>query len=236
MCGRFVSPSERDIEREFQLRGRDVDLFDRRYNVAPTVPVPIIRAGDAGAELVMARWGLLPRNSPEPKTHLSTHNARLETIATKWTWRWPLQNRRCIVPVAGWYEWEEIQVPGAKKPVKQPWYLHAGDDHTLGFAGLWDRWTHKETGETVDSCTVVVTESVDAMGRVHDRMPVILPAAEHAAWMDPQPISPEAAVAMLGRFKVAGLVMYPVSTAVNSSRSQGAQLIEPISDEVVSLG
>jgi putative SOS response-associated peptidase YedK len=81
-----------------------------------------------------------PATRRSPKTHLATFNARIESVAKAYTYHWPFVHRRCLVPAAGWYEWESIEIPGQKKPRKQPLFIHGEDGHPLAFAGLWDRW------------------------------------------------------------------------------------------------
>ena len=141
-------------------------------------------------------------------------------------------HRRCLVPAKGWYEWETIQAPGQKKSVKQPWYILPEDGGPIAFAGLWDRW---EKGDhVVDSFTIIVRNSTDAMGRVHDRMAVVLPQKDQAAWLDPKRNEVDDVHAILARTSVQGLIMHRVTSAVSSACSQGAALIDSIDDEIVS--
>ena len=71
MCGRYVSPEEAAIEREWnRVRIRNPLGLDRtNWNVAPTHQVPALRrvgrdaeagGGEGGVELVALRWGLIP--------------------------------------------------------------------------------------------------------------------------------------------------------------------------------
>jgi putative SOS response-associated peptidase YedK len=60
MCGRYVSPEEAEIERFWHIGRHNNNPFGRRFNVAPTTQVPLLRAGKGGLELEMARWGLIP--------------------------------------------------------------------------------------------------------------------------------------------------------------------------------
>jgi hypothetical protein len=40
---------------------------------------------------------------------------------------------------------------------KQPRFISAADGAVLSIAGLWDQWKDPETGESVLSCTLIVT-------------------------------------------------------------------------------
>jgi putative SOS response-associated peptidase YedK len=52
---------------------------------------------------------------------------------------------------------------------KQPWYFTRADGKPMTFAGLWDKWKDKATGEVLKSCTMLVTEPNDFVAEVHDR-------------------------------------------------------------------
>jgi putative SOS response-associated peptidase YedK len=78
-----------------------------------------------------------------------------------------LEKRRCIVPATGFYEWQGA--PGQK----QPFAITFPEAPVFGFAGLWERW-RPEAGDPVDTFTIVTTDANEAVGSIHDRMPVIL--------------------------------------------------------------
>jgi putative SOS response-associated peptidase YedK len=57
MCGRYVSPDEATIEREFNLV-RSEWQFPPSYNVAPKQDVPIVRVNEAGERTgARVHWG-----------------------------------------------------------------------------------------------------------------------------------------------------------------------------------
>ena len=57
---------------------------------------------------------------------------------------------------------------------KQPYFISATDGGMLNIAGLWDRWHSTDTGESVLSCTMIVTDANAFTRPVHNRMPVLL--------------------------------------------------------------
>jgi putative SOS response-associated peptidase YedK len=87
-----------------------------RWNIAPTTTSPIVRAGDGGRELTLARWGLVPLWAKDTKIAASTINARSETVFAKPAFRAAAKVRRWLVPATGWYEW--IGPPKARTPVR----------------------------------------------------------------------------------------------------------------------
>jgi putative SOS response-associated peptidase YedK len=79
---------------------------------------------------------------------LSTFNARVETVTTKPFFREAFKRTRCIIPASGYYEWQDT--PDGK----QPHYFTCTDGQVISFAGLWDEWQGRATGETLKSCTM----------------------------------------------------------------------------------
>src|ERR1039457_2944652 len=142
MCGRFV------IAKSSDTYGQMFDLLvpsiSPNYNVAPTHNVLAVRAGDAGAEAVMLRWGLIPSWSQDKKTIFI--NARSETIADKPAFRSAFKKRRCLIFADGYYEWKTV----AKQ--KQPYYFRLQDDSPFVFAGIWETWKREEE---IQSCSII---------------------------------------------------------------------------------
>ena len=86
------------------------------------------------------RWGLVPYwwDRPLKELKLATFNARAETVAEKPFFREPFKSRRCLMPVSGYYEWEDTPQG------KQPHYFTARDESpVLTIAALWDQWTDR---------------------------------------------------------------------------------------------
>ena len=73
--------------------------------------------------LYLLGWGLVPRWwSKAPKElKQATFNARAETVAEKIFFREAFKRRRCLIPVSGYYEWQDTPTG------KQPWYFTARD-------------------------------------------------------------------------------------------------------------
>ena len=74
MCGRYVSPDESSIEREFNLVHTEWQ-FPPCYNVAPTQLVPIVRSVHGARQGVRVRWGLIPFFAKGVSGKFSTINA-----------------------------------------------------------------------------------------------------------------------------------------------------------------
>src|SRR5271154_3433951 len=154
--------------------------FQPRFNVCPTTTIDTIVAPEGERRLERMRWGLIPSwwSKPLKELKLATFNARAETVATKPFFRGPFKRTRCLIPVSGYYEWQDT--PGGK----QPWYFTARDGSpALTIAGLWDEWPDKATGEKLKSCTMIIPEPNKFVAEVHDRMPVLLTEKDHEPWL-----------------------------------------------------
>ncbi|MCA9510101.1 MAG: SOS response-associated peptidase, partial [Myxococcales bacterium] len=131
MCGRYtLSSRAEDIARAFEAELPPAEATDAarafalpRYNVAPAQPAPVVRATGDGRRLVAAhRFGLVPAWADDPRVGARMINARAETAAEKPAFRAALRQRRCIVPMTGFYEWQKR---GSRK---QPYFITMQDD------------------------------------------------------------------------------------------------------------
>ena len=235
MCGRYVSPEQAAIERAWHIGRHNNNPFRRRFNVLPTTNVPILRrAADANEiELTEARWGLIPHWWSKPKPPTSTINARSEEAAGKPMWRHPYRNARCLIPAVGWYEWKPMErtdpATGEVKTYKQPFYLRVEREGPVCFAGLMSIWT-PEGGEPRLTCAIMTRSPSPSAAEIHDRMPVILRESAHRDWLNPE-MNDAANVAEIIATKTIDEVRhYPVSTRINSAKTDDEKLIEPTRD------
>jgi putative SOS response-associated peptidase YedK len=218
MCERFyltAAPSE--IKRQFKLD--KVPELVPRYNIAPTQPSPIVVAKEKSRELLLARWGLVPAWSRDLSVGAGMVNAPGETLEAKPAYRVPFQSQRCLVLANGFYAW---QTRGARK---QPYKIAVRNGALIGFAGLWERWT-PETGDAVDTFTIITTEASRLVGEVHDRMPVIIASADHQRWLT---ASADAVKRLLVPY-TSGLTIVPVGDRVNSIKNDDVSLLQPAID------
>ena len=213
MCGRFTYKlTWEELVRLYRL---SLDQPPRntqaRYNVCPTDTIDTIVSHDGKRELVPMRWGLVPRwwSKTIKDAKMATFNARAETVETKPFFRDAFKRTRCLIPVSGYYEWQDT--PGGKRP----WYFTARDGSpALTVAGLWDQWRDRASGETLKSCTMIITEPNSFVAEVHDRMPALLAEKDFEPWL-----SGEAGVDLLKPAPEDTLQCWPVSKRVNSSKA-----------------
>jgi putative SOS response-associated peptidase YedK len=170
---------------------------------------------------------LVPSWAKDSRIGARLINARSETLAQRPAFRSLVSTRRALLPVSGFYEWRRPE-PGSPAR-KQPFYFHHADGEPLVFAGLWDLWLDAE-GQPLRSCTIITTAANKTMASVHHRMPVILPRDAWDEWLDPEPMPPTLLAELLAPAADDLLTINPVSRAVNSSRNDGPELIEPVDE------
>jgi len=223
MCGRYsITTPVEALARLFRFGGPLPNL-PPRYNVAPTQQVPIVRRAPANGEreLVQVRWGLIPFWAKDAKISYSLINARADGVDTKPSFREAFKRgRRCLIAADGYYEWEKKGTP------KQPWRYTLKDGGPFAFVGLWERWDKAPDGAPVESCTIITTEANALAAKLHDRMPVILPADAYSAWLGEDSASPPELLPLLKPYPAHAMRAYRVSTAVNNVRNDGPECIE----------
>ena len=126
-------------------------------------------------------------------------NLRAETVQTKFR-----TSGRCLVPASGFYEWKS---EGRRK---QPYYFRSASEPLLALAGVWER----------DTCSLITTEPNAVVGKVHDRMPLIVPRERYAAWLGGN-------TDLLEDPPEVRLTGHPVSMAVNQAANDAPALIAP---------
>ena len=236
MCGRYAASADAELLEEiFVIDEVAGPLPPPRYNIAPTDPVIAVveRAertdpSTVTRKLVELRWGLVPSWSKDAKGAARMINARFETVAEKPAFRKALATRRCLLPADGYYEWYaqtvDPSVPAGRRPPKQAFFIHPADGSLLAMAGLYEFWKNP-VGEWLATCTIITTTAADAVGHIHDRMPMTVPRECWDDWLDPTLV--EGAVQLL-QSPATELEAYAVSRLVSTVGNDGPGLIAPL--------
>jgi putative SOS response-associated peptidase YedK len=229
MCGRFTQQRPTAELAELFAAEPLVEANVARFNVAPSQGViAVVQPPDDRRLLTTFRWGLIPSWAQDPKIGYRTINARAETVFTSPVFRTSMRKKRCVIPVDSFYEWRR-----AEGRPKQPYAIRRRDGAPLALAGLWSSWRDPLSEEWLRSCSIVTTTPNELMARIHDRMPLILAAGAWETWLDPTLEDVAELRGLLVPSPAAELEAYPVSTLVNSTRNEGAALIERIEGEVL---
>jgi putative SOS response-associated peptidase YedK len=136
-----------------------------------------------------------------------------------------LRRRRCLVPADGFFEWSG---PAARRT---PHHVTLPDGKLFAMAGLYDTWRGPD-GEVRETCAILTAPACGAVGRLHDRMPVILAPERYAAWLDPALRDEGSLHAFADEGLGTGLVTRRVGSRVNDPRHDDAACLD---DEVLPL-
>lgn len=252
MCGRYAaSARQADLVEDFDIEDDRTSepsrsilvnpqvpaLGEPDYNMAPTKQAPVVLARP-DRQLRHLTWGLVPSWAKDLKIGLRMINARAETVAETSAFAKAVRARRCLVPADGWFEWQvsPTAVDTKGKPRKQPFFVHRRDGASMAMAGVYEFWRdpavldRDDPDAWVTSFAIITTAAEPGLDRIHDRQPLVLERGDWSTWLDSQvtsldQIGPLISFAAPGRFDA-----YPVSTAVNSSRTTGEQLLLPVGE------
>jgi putative SOS response-associated peptidase YedK len=216
VCGRAsLTASPEELEEAFGLAA--APSLGPRYNIAPSEPVLAVREeADGNRKPVLLRWGLIRPGSEDAKAPI---NLRLES-AVKGAMKSTLRERRCIVPLTGFYEWKR------SGKVRQPFNVCRKDRRVFGVAGLWERL---ESGglKPLESCLVLTMAANGVVSPIHDRMPVILDPDSYRRWLDPADRDVPELIKGLELVPEEALESYPVSLLVNRAGVEDPRCLEP---------
>ncbi len=204
------------------MPGFYINAFTRPY-------LPVITGHDP-ERISLFRWGLIPFWVRDEETAVKisngTFNAKSETIREKPAFRDAARNKHCLVLSHGFFEW--YTAPGKKIP----FYIRRKDGEPFAFAGLFDSWTNRSTGEVIETFSIITTRANSLLEKIHNskkRMPVILPAGLEKSWLDPGQQG-ETAAKLLEPLDADELEAWSISRKVSSRDVDpaDADLITPI--------
>lgn len=233
MCGRYVVVSKiSEIEARFGVQA-PID-FPPNFNIGPGSMVPVI-ASDAPEIIQFFQFGLTPFWA---KKRMYLFNARAEGdqnsdnnpeyrgamgIISKPAFRKPIRSQRCLIIADAF-----IEGTTAEK-LDKPHLVHLGkDDRPFAFAGIWDEWVDRESGEVVRSCAIITTVPNALLQKIpHHRSPVILEKNAERTWLDPNASLSEI-TALLKPYEHGYMNAYPISTEIKNPRNNYKDLLLPV--------
>ena len=143
--------------------------------IRPTDVVPVIAPNSRGTRAVFPmQWGFHLPKSDKPLV-----NARCETAATKPTFKDAWQSHRCIIPASYYFEWEHFKSPDGKVKTGDKYIIQPQGSMVTWLCGLY------RIEDTFPVFTVLTREPSEELGRIHDRMPLILPEERIDEWINP---------------------------------------------------
>ena len=232
MCGRYSNSKDlTQLAKNNQFTSSI--LFQPRYNIAPTQLAPVIVQEQQKPEMRMMRWGLIPSYAKSESVGFALINARAETLSSRPSFKPAYQNRRCLVPADSFFEWQE------RDGKRQPFRIMQQNGQPFCFAGLWERWdkpsaidqsdnvsTEPSPNQVVESFTIITAAANATIKPLHDRMPVIVQEQHYAWWLDCGAQN-SLFTQVLKHQVTEPLKIYPVSSSVNSVKTDDPSCIEP---------
>jgi putative SOS response-associated peptidase YedK len=205
-------------------------------NICPTDYADVLTMQADELNLERMRFGLIPQWAKGSKAavwrkFMLTFNARCETVFDLASYRLPVRQQRCLIPVRGWHEWPDRSTP---------YYIHRADDAPLLLAGIWDQWESLDpadaaSGSVVTSMSVVTTPPGRYMAKFHDRSPLVLEGESALNWLHPD-MKEDELRAFLHPSADDKLEAYRVSTAANQARNKTEEVLLPIALPVPQAG
>jgi putative SOS response-associated peptidase YedK len=204
-----------NVSRAEHIRLMELEISIRDYSLALMRPImsgfdfgdwPVIKPLDGGNDAILTtmHWELIPhylktwkdveqfrKGGLNPKTGKkdppkNTLNAIGEEMLNKPTYRNAALKRRCLVLSSGFYEWRHFTPQGSTKDIAYPYLITVKDREYFYMAGIWQPWTDQDTGETLETFSIVTTKANTLMEQVHNkkkRMPCILSEELAREWI-----------------------------------------------------
>ena len=240
MCGRYILVQKLEfIEKRFNVSAPAGLEWKPSYNISPGQLAPVITSENP-RELQLYRFGMTPFWA---KKAMYLINARAEGdhnkeddpgykgargIITKPSFRKPIRSQRCLVIADAFIEGT------VKEKLSKPFVVYLKNNvRPFAFAGIWDEWTNRETGEICRGFSIITTTANELLQKLpHHRSPVILDQRAEKKWLDTS--LPLADVTKLLRpFPSELMNAYPIDPAIKNPRAEGKDLLKPVGERVV---
>jgi putative SOS response-associated peptidase YedK len=166
-------------EEDLSIPEKYLDETGNNAIAFPGTPMPVVTL--ERPQVIQAyHFGFIPHWTAPEKVNeqRATFNARIETITELATWRdaWK-HGQRCLVCTNGFFEHNKAE--------KRKMFIHLQDAENFYYAGLFNNYINKKTGEIIRTMAVVTTTPNALIAGIHNRMPVIIPIGTESPWLDP---------------------------------------------------
>ena len=237
MCGRFAwfnkSTEIIDSFKTVDLNIEKNPIADiPSYNIAPSQRIIVIKSeSKTSLKFQQMKWGLEPPKikygSNERFTDkLTMFNARADKISNSWPWQTLYENNRCLIPCSGYYEWTKSSMFSKSST---PFITQMKDKKPFYLAALFSKTTEAFNEKDKGSCTIITTEANSLQGKIHKRMPVIIPVENASLWLSREIHNYCDIQELLKPHPSSSMEMWPVSNKIGDVRNNDIELIKPIS-------
>jgi len=216
MCGRFINLTGiNSIKKIFNIDS-SLNFNLLSFNISPSQNCHIIfKKNDL--KIDVAKWGYI-FNDSKTNQEKNAINSRLETIANKILFKESYYERKCIIPLNGYFEWS------IKDNKKTPFFIHLPPSEPMYLAGIWKYNDYKINTHKV--FTVITKNANKHIGEIHHRMPIVLSRyeAEEFLYDDNSSLLSKSFTSSIE----SELDFFPVSKFVNNPLNNSKECIEPI--------
>lgn len=169
MCGRFINLTKiNSIKKKFDIQSSLIKQDLISYNIAPSSS-SLILFRNKEITLDIAKWGYSFKDIHNHQEK-NIFNSRLETINDKILFKESYFERKCIVPINGYYEWSLLNNE------KIPFFIHLPPSEPIYLAGIWKYIDYKKNKKKV--FTIITKNANKKISKIHHRMPIILSTEE----------------------------------------------------------
>ena len=177
-----------EVKQRYKVEFEQMELFEPIYHASAFTYLkwPVITAKEPG-HLQLFNWGLIPhwvKTKEEAfKFRLNTLNAKCETVYEKPSFKFSINQKRCLIPSTGFFEWRD------ENKKKYPYFITVKNQEIFSMAGIYQTWVDKETGEVFNTFSILTTAANPLLEYIHNskkRMPVILPPEIEKEWIAPE--------------------------------------------------
>lgn len=173
MCGRYYINSELLREAGTDPGDRICRELDgmRKKEIRPSETAPVLTgASDVrnGENRRYIRTELMEWGFPSGKGKHLIINARAESAMEKAMFRERIRRNRCVIPAAGFYEWNSR---------KEKSDFFRKNEENIFFAGFYGEFDGQRR------FVILTTEANPSVAPVHSRMPLILEKKEAESWI-----------------------------------------------------
>lgn len=145
-------------------------------------------------------WGLIPSWASDPSVGAKMHNARMETLTERQSFRGLLARHRCVVSVSGF---QELRREGQRSV---PVLIRREDRELMWLAGLWTTWRNP-LATVITSHTIITREAAGLMAEFEGRIAVVLDHQAKERWLNPAIRSVNDVLGILAAASYDGLIV-----------------------------
>ena len=219
MCGRITQKLtlETLVAKYGAREHPELDLTPR-FNGCPGDDFVAVRTEGRERRLAELRWGRIPEWAANQPGARRLINARSETVHAKPTFRAAFRERRCVIPVNGWFEWRP------ENGGEQPYWLRPEGTDMFSLAGIWEPGSG--TPGSIGTFVILTMAAAPVIADIHHRQPLILDDEATAEWLH-LGAAPAGLISMTKKGCGSAYDRWPVSRLVNSPRNDSPDVLVP---------